>query len=201
MRLVLASASERRRALLRRMGYAFETIPAGVDETVPPGSSAEHAAEAIAERKASAVATRVSNAVVIGADTLVAFRGEIIGKPRDRAHAVCILRRMRGTSQKVITGLCLIDTTAGRRTVAHETSLVTMARVSDEQIERYIASGLGDDKAGAYAVQEECDPFVESVQGSFDNVVGLPTELLERLLSRWGMGPNGAGRATPEPGG
>ena len=188
-RLILASASERRQALLRRMGYAFEVVPPNVDESVPPGLPPERVAERLAERKAAAVAAGLSGALVIGADTIVALGDEIIGKPRDRADARRILRRLRGTAQRVITGVCLLDTATGRRLVAHETSLVKAAPVSDDEIDRYVASGLGDDKAGAYAVQEADDPFVQSIDGSFDNVVGLPTELLARLLSELGCRP------------
>lgn len=189
MKIVLASASERRQALLRKMGYRFEVRPAEVCEDYPDGLPAEQVAELLAKRKAQAIAEQVSSAIVIGADTLVALGDEIIGKPRDREDARRILRRLRNTAQRVITGLCVIDTATGRTLTAHETSIVRTAFVPDKAIDRYVESGLGDDKAGAYAVQETNDPFVDRVVGSFTNVVGLPTELLGQLLKKFGVRP------------
>jgi len=195
-RIVLASASERRKTLLARMGLTFDVMPADVDETIPDCMPPEQVAESLARLKAETIAEMLHNrkpsgdsrpTLIIGADTVVAFEHEVIGKPEDRAHAVRILRRLRNTSQRVITGVCLINSLTGKTTVDHETSIVTMADLSDEQIDNYVASGRADDKAGAYAVQEDCDPHVLSIEGSFDNVVGLPTELLDRLIKNSGV--------------
>ena len=182
--IVLASASPRRAELLARMGVAFEIVPAHVDESSPPGADPAAEAVRLAEAKAAEVAARVPPGIVIGADTLCALEGEILGKPRDRAHAREMLRRLSGTRHHVITGLCVIDSTTGRRAAEAVATAVTMRPMTDEQIRDYVASGEADGKAGAYAIQETADRYVARIEGSFDNVVGLPTERLREIHTR-----------------
>jgi septum formation protein len=184
--IILASASPRRSQLLRRMGVTFTVIPAEVDETLRPGAAPADEALRLAVAKAEAVAAEVGPAVVIAADTLCAAGGEILGKPRDRAHARRMLRRLSGTRHFVITGLCVLDTATGPRVAEAVTTAVTMRPMTDEQIAAYVASGEADGKAGAYAIQETGDRYVERLEGSFDNVVGLPTERLGEILAAWG---------------
>ena len=130
----------------------------------------------------------------MASDTLVALGDEIIGKPLDRTEAVAILTRLSGTRQRVISGLCLWPVTGGRDVLAPHvcvaTTWVQMRAMSPEQIKEYVASGESDGKAGAYAIQEGGDRFVESLEGSFLNVVGFPLELFEEwlpaALREWG---------------
>jgi septum formation protein len=190
MRIVLASRSERRIELLRQMGYRFETIPADVDETPPPGLDAHEVSRRLAIRKAHAVALTLNAGLVIGADTVVAVDNQIIGKPADDADAACILRRLSGRRSSVITGVCLIDVAAERAHVDSDETVVTMAAMTDEQIRDYIASGLSTGKAGAYSYQEHDDPYVTSFEGSYTNILGLPTELLAKMLAEWGIRPD-----------
>jgi len=180
--LLLASTSPRRRQLLVESGYALRVIPPIADESPPKGLCPAKVAEEIACRKAESVAQSVSHGLVLGADTLVALDDSIIGKPDSREHAITILNRLSGRSQLVITGLCLIDTATHRRRVASEITQVTMRPISQVEIEAYVDSGEAMGKAGAYAIQETGDRFVERIDGSFSNVVGLPLELLQRLL-------------------
>ncbi len=193
MRLVLASKSERRMQLLSEMGFEFEVVPADVDETPPDGLDAHQVSRALAGRKARAVAKRFDDAIVIGADTICAIDDEIIGKPVDDADAVSILRRLSGRSQSVITGLCIIDTAHGREQIDSDETVIRMLPMSDRQIEEYIASGRAYGRAGAYGYEGEDDPYVDEFEGSGSNILGLPVELLRRMLARWGIPVEGPG--------
>ena len=181
-RLVLASASPRRRDLLSQSGRTFDVIPPEVDETVPSGTSPERTARLVAQRKARAVARGCPDAVVIGADTVVAVGTDVIGKPADRDDAIGILSRLSGSRHAVITGLCLIDTSSGREVTDSVTTWVTMRPMTREEVEAYVDSGEAYGKAGAYAIQETGDRYVDKVEGSFSNVVGLPMERVGELL-------------------
>ncbi len=187
-RNVLASASPRRRELLARMGYTFDVMPADVNEDGRTGVDAADEAKRLAVAKAEYVAARTRDAIVIGADTLVELGGEIIGKPRDREHAREMLRRLSGSRHHVITGLCVLDTRTGRRVVESVSTTVTMKQMTEQQIREYVESGEADGKAGAYAIQETADRYVLRIEGSFDNVVGLPTERLAEILRGLGAG-------------
>jgi septum formation protein len=169
------------------MGLDFEIVPADVDETEPPGLSPQADAEALAERKADAVARGRAVGVVLGADTIVTDGTRIYGKPRDRAHAIEILSRLSSRPHRVITGVCLIDGGTGRRRTASESTQVTMRAMTRAEIEAYVDSGEAMGKAGAYAIQETGDRFVTRVDGSLSNVVGLPVELLTRMLADFGF--------------
>lgn len=192
--LILASGSPRRRRLLTEMGYQFGVIVPGVDETLLPDAEAADEAERIAVAKAREVARRAPPAVILAADTLCALDGEVIGKPADREDARCILRRLSGTRHHVITGLCVLDPRTGRAVSESVATAVVMKPMTDAQIRDYVDSGESDGKAGAYAIQETGDRYVERIEGSFDNVVGLPTERLAVLLREFGIVPGKPGR-------
>jgi septum formation protein len=185
--IVLASASPRRAELLANMGLRFQVVPPNVRESIDPEAAPEAEACRWAVAKAEEVAARVAPAIIIGADTVCALGGEIIGKPRNRAHAVDILRRLSGTRHRVLTGLCVLDSGSGVRVVDFVSTAVTMRPMTDEQIRAYVAGGEADDKAGAYAIQETGDRYVARFEGSFDNVVGLPTERLRDILNELGI--------------
>ena len=189
MRLVLASKSERRRELLRKMGYEFDVIPADIDEISPDGLDAHATSRHLAALKARAVAATLNSGIVIGADTVVSAGEKIIGKPEDRTDAARILRLLSGNRQSVITGLCLIDAADGREQIDGDETVITMEPMTEQQIQSYVDSGLGDGKAGAYSYQEQGDPYVKSTEGSYTNILGLPVERLEKMLARWGIEP------------
>ena len=188
--LILASTSPRRRELLRKLRRPFRIVAPHADESIPLGLSPSAAAETIAARKARSVARQISHGLVLAADTIVAAPDdtsrtpEIIGKPRDRGHAVQILRKLTRRHHQVITGICLIDAPSGREWVASETTTVAMRPMTPQEIETYVDSGEAIGKAGAYAIQETGDRFVQSISGSMSNVVGLPLELVRKLLSK-----------------
>jgi septum formation protein len=174
--LILASASPRRAALLEAYGVPFETAPADVDETPREGESAEALVDRLAEAKARVVAALKTRGVVLGADTAVAIGDVQLGKPEDAEDARRMLRLLSGTRHRVVTGYCAIDATSGFAKKGAATTFVSMRPLTDRDVEDYVASGECFGKAGAYAIQETADRFVASVEGPFDNVVGLPTE-------------------------
>jgi len=168
------------------MGYEFEVVAPEIEETVRASADPVEEARRLAAAKADDVAARLASRreplVLIAADTICALGGDIIGKPRDRDHAKELLRRLSGSRHHVITGLCLLDTRSGRRILDAVSTAVTMKRMTEQEIQDYVASGEADGKAGAYAIQETADRYVEKVEGSLSNVVGLPTERLGEIL-------------------
>jgi septum formation protein len=188
--LVLASASPRRAELLREAGLAFHVLPVEVDESPRPGESARQMVRRLAEEKARLAAARIacadagSPALILAADTTVVLDGEILGKPGSADDARRMLRRLSGRTHEVITGVALLHMPDGRLRVEDETTQVTFAPLGDTDIEAYVSSGEPMDKAGAYAIQGGAARFVTGVEGSYSNVVGLPVELVKRLLGR-----------------
>jgi septum formation protein len=192
-RIVLASASPRRRELLARAGLAFEVVPADVDESVPDGIEPLEAARMLAERKARAVLPRVApDAVVLAADTIVAVeragRSHLLGKPEDERDAARMLEWISATRHQVVTGVCVLAARPGARPqVEAERTWVSMRRIEPLEVAAYVASGEWRGKAGGYAIQESADRFVTRLEeGGFDNVVGLPVRLALELLRRAG---------------
>lgn len=191
--LVLASGSPRRRQLLAELGVAFDVRPADVDESPRPGESAEDLVRRLAVDKGEAglAAAPERPVVVLAADTLVAVEGEVLGKPTDEADAARMLRTLSGTRHQVLTGVAVAtaDASGTAATLAVEvaTTHVHMAPWTDEEIDAYVASGEPMDKAGSYAIQEIGDRKVTRIEGSFDNVVGLPLALTRRMLAEAGV--------------
>ncbi|MCD6405669.1 MAG: septum formation protein Maf [Planctomycetes bacterium] len=182
-RLVLASSSPRRRVLLAEGGYSFEVIASDVDESLPAGLSPEDAAVEVARRKALAVAAEAAGAVVLAADTIVVTsEGEVLGKPDTPDDARRMLGCLCGTTHRVITGVFILDTAAGRSLGRAVSTTIVFGEMSPGRIEEYVASGEAMGKAGAYAIQETGDRFVREVRGSFSNVVGLPMEAVGEML-------------------
>ena len=182
-RIILASSSPRRRQLLTEAGYAFDVVVPPIAEsdrnaTAPgPGSWAE----ALAYFKAKSVQELHSERCVLGADTVVSLHGKTLGKAADGDEARAMLRSLSRARHSVITGVALLGP-GGLRLIASDTTHITMRAMSGQEIEQYVQSGEWIGKAGAYAIQETADRFVETVDGSFTNVVGLPMELVERMM-------------------
>lgn len=183
--LVLASSSPRRRQILAGLGLAFDVRSADVDETLRDGESPFDGAERLAREKAATVAALADGALVVAADTLVVFDGAPLGKPRDRADARRMLGLLAGRAHEVVTGVALA--LEGRIASGREVTEVVFAPMTPGEIEAYAASGEPDDKAGAYALQGIGGLFVERVEGSPSNVVGLPVRLLYTLASEFGV--------------
>lgn len=185
MRLVLASASPRRADLLRAAGFTFDVFPVVVDERFGEGEKPEHAVARLAEAKANAAAASHPDAVVLGADTTVVIRGEALAKPANADDATRMLRLLSGRIHDVLTGVCVCS--GSRRLMHVEPTRVRMARMSEAEIAWYVSTGEPFDKAGAYAVQGLASRFVEGIDGSYSNVVGLPISSVYELLKELGL--------------
>lgn len=193
--LVLASASPRRRELLHAAGVAFEVIPADIPEERLASEGPLVFASRLAREKALAVATRLEPGPprwVLGADTIVVLGDRVFGKPRDRDDALRLLGALAGQTHEVVTAVALARTGTGFVAETTVTSRVRLRPATTDELRAYVATGESDDKAGAYALQGEGRRFVESVEGSESNVIGLPVEETLRLLEQ-------AAKATPPP--
>jgi septum formation protein len=178
--LILASSSPRRRDLLTAAGIPFEVFPVAVDESVgksePPG---EHVRRLAQEKAREAFAERPGS-VVLAADTIVLVGGEMMGKPKDDDDAARMLRQLSGREHEVLTGLAIMSDKGVAIEVCR--TRVWVNPLSDEEIEEYVASGEPADKAGAYGIQGRGSRFIDRIQGSYSNVIGLPVALVYRLL-------------------
>ena len=174
-KLILASASPRRRALLRQIGMRFEVRESGVDEDVASTLSPEEYVISLSKKKASAVAATEDNAIVIGADTIVVIDNTIIGKPTAEQEATEMLTTLSGKTHEVFTGFTLFDRPSNTSVSAVEITKVTFRALDADEIALYVRSGSPMDKAGAYGIQDDYGAvFVEKVEGCFYNVVGFP---------------------------
>jgi septum formation protein len=181
MAYILASKSPRRHAYLTELGIPFTVLTRETDESLAEGITPRQGVEILARRKAEALTDAVAPTdVVIAADTLVELDGRALGKPIDEADAKAMLRRLSGSRHTVHTGVAVKkgDTLLSDG----ETTVIRFRPLSDGEIDAYIASGEPMDKAGAYGIQGGASAFVESIEGEFDNVVGLPCKTLVRLL-------------------
>lgn len=186
MRIILASASPRRKELLEQAGIAFEIQIGNAQECITkeePGEIVEELSLAKAQKVAEEV---TGDAVIIGADTIVAKDREILGKPKDAADAHRMLALLQGTKHQVYTGVTLIQKKGERQIVRafHERTDVFMSPMCDDEIEAYIATGEPFDKAGSYGIQGRAGIFVEKIEEDYYNVVGLPVSRLYHELKR-----------------
>ncbi len=171
--IILASSSPRRKELLSQAGVAFTIVVSGCDETPVPGESAQEMVERLAVVKAAVVAEQHLTAYVIGADTTVCIDGEVLGKPESVEDACSMLRKIQGRTHEVLGGIAIINRSKGLEKRWSHSTKVTMAPMSEDVIARYVRSGEPMDKAGSYAIQGLGLQFVDSVEGSYSNVVGL----------------------------
>jgi septum formation protein len=178
--LILASSSPRRAELLTAAGFTFEVVPADIDESPGAAESPERYVQRLAGEKAAAVARRIPDGTVVAADTTVVVGGKILGKPADDADARQMLEALSGRVHDVLTGVTVQQ---GRRALqALERTHVRFAELSRQEIDWYVATGEPQGKAGGYAVQGLASRFVERVDGSYSNVVGLPVALVYQML-------------------
>jgi septum formation protein len=182
MRVILASASPRRAELLSSAGYTFDVAPADVDETPEPDEPADAYALRVARAKAVAVSAlcRESGAAILAADTVVVVNGQILGKPRDSEDARRMLRLLAGSVHDVHTAVVLRIRTSERAELV--TTRVSVVPLGDAEIDWYVASGEPEGKAGAYAIQGRAARFIDWIEGSWSNVVGLPLATVSRML-------------------
>jgi septum formation protein len=187
MKLILASASPRRGAILESAGIPFERRATEIDESPLPGETPEACVLRLAGEKARRASREVTGeAVVVGADTLVVIDGEVLAKPVDEEDAGRMLRLLSGRTHRVITGVAALRLSDGAMRRAAEITNVTFAALTDREIDDYVATGEPMDKAGAYGIQERAGRFVSRIEGCYFNVVGLPLARLYAMLRELG---------------
>ena len=187
--LILASTSPRRHQILKDFGIKFDFIKPRLDEgraaaklgTLIP----RKIACGLAYAKAKSALSRVKSGIILASDTIVVLREKIIGKPRSKKHAFEILRELSREKHCVVTAIAFIDAQTGKTLVTYDESYVTFRKLDPKWIKNYIKINHVMDKAGAYAVQENSDPFIKKIEGSYYNVVGLPIEKVKRILAEW----------------
>ena len=187
-KLILASASPRRKEILEQMGLTFTVCPAEGEEKITCTDPAE-AVKELSCQKAAQVAGRVNeSALVIGSDTVVAFEGAIMGKPENEQAAYEMLKRLQGAAHVVYTGVTVIDTECGKTILSFaEGTKVSMYPMTDEWIWSYIRTGEPMDKAGAYAIQGGCMPYIRGIEGEYSTVVGFPAARFYQELLKKGI--------------
>lgn len=182
MKLILASASPRRRELLTQAGYTFSVHTLPVEETLSPALSPAENVMALAKQKATAVSLQFPHCLVVGADTVVSLEGRILGKPSCEEDAFAMLQSLSGRTHTVYTGVCLSHLEKGIARTFFQQTDVTFYPLSEEEIRRYIATGEPMDKAGSYGIQGRGCLFVKEISGDYCNVVGFPLAKFEREL-------------------
>lgn len=186
-KIILASASPRRKELLERIGLKFEVEPSNYAEDTRSKLSPDKLAWAISLGKARAVAARHKNTIVIAADTFIVFKGKIMGKPGTEAEARKMLMKLRGKPHSVITGFTVLDTDSDKVLTESVETVVYIRNLTAEEIEAYVKSKEPLDKAGAYAIQGLGSVIVERIEGDYFNVMGLPLSALAEGLKEFGI--------------
>lgn len=195
--VILASASPRRVELLRQIIFRFKVLPSAAPESEHEHYTPREIALLNAYRKARVVAKKFPDSLVIGADTVVALGTSLFGKPRSKRDACRMLGELEGRSHDVVTGVCLLHLRGHRQSVFAEQTTVRFHNLTEAKIRSYVGRVHTLDKAGAYAIQEEGEMIVESIEGSYTNVVGLPVERLREELRLWAAASEFAGGGRP----
>lgn len=186
-KIILASASPRRRQLLKQLGLQFEVIPSDLEEKFNPRLGPRNQVELLAKQKAEAVASKFENAIIIAADTLVVLGNEIIGKPKDKNEAKRMLKKLRGREHSVVTGFVLIDTATSRMIIKSVETRVWFKKFSISEMHAYIKTGEPFDKAGGYGNMGLGTLFVEKIEGDYSGSIGLPLFILGKELRKLGV--------------
>lgn len=183
-KIVLASSSPRRKKILEDMGLEFEIIPSDYEEILDSSDFTYEKIEELAYFKAKAVADKLKNsALIISADTVVVLNEQILGKPQDEEDAMNMLKALSGNKHFVVTSICIIDTENFDKKLLSTTSYVEFEDLTQEIIESYVLNYKPLDKAGAYGIQELPMGFVKSVEGSFENIIGLCSQSVRNTLN------------------
>jgi septum formation protein len=185
--IVLASASPRRRELLAGIGLVFDVLPTSADETPPTGATPAGIVEELARRKAELAQAARPDALLIACDTLVFLDGAPLEKPRDRNQALDFLNTLAGREHSVFSGLAVYHAPRAALRLASRETKVSMRALSEREITRYVDSGEPFDKAGGYGIQGRGALLIDSIQGDYYNVMGLPLTLLDSMLLEFGI--------------
>lgn len=185
--IILASASPRRRELLKKLGLHFKVEPSNYEERLYPGLPPHELAKSLSLEKARAVARNHKNALVIAADTFIVFEGRVLGKPGTEAEACQMLEKLSGKSHTVITGFTIIDTESGRTVSKAVETAVHLKKLTSDEIDTYVKTKEPLDKAGGYAIQELGAVIVDRIEGDYFNIIGLPLSALADSLKEFGV--------------
>jgi len=187
-KIILASASPRRKMLLEQMGLKFDIAVSDVRENVDKNLTPEQVVISLAYQKAYDVAMRSGfDKLVLGLDTIVVIDNEILGKPENEEDVYCMLRKLSNNTHSVITGVCLYNTSDNKYLLESDISLIKFREITDEEIMYYIKSEEPFDKAGSYAIQGLGALFVEKIEGSYSGIVGLPIYKVDKMLKHYGI--------------
>ncbi|MCR4318919.1 MAG: Maf family protein [Candidatus Brocadiaceae bacterium] len=184
-RLILASNSPRRIVLLKSLGYHFDIVPHDIEECIPGNVLPMELVQNLAFLKAADVARRVCDAIIVSADTIIVHKKSILGKPKDVSDAKRILSILNNSEHDVISGVCVMEMPSRKKMLRIERTHIKMRSIKDEEIDSYILTGEPMNKAGAYAIQGEGRKFIERVDGSYSNAVGLPLEIIQEMLDNF----------------
>ncbi len=171
--------------MLKMLGYDFDIIPHTVEEYLSRNVLPAELVQTLAFLKASDVAKKVDDAIVVSADTLVVRDKNILGKPKDPRDAEKILSLLSNSEHTIITGVCVMDMPSKKKLLRIGRTCITMKKMTNEEIAAYVQTGEPMDKAGAYAVQGEGMKFIERIEGSYSNAVGLPLEIVQEMLNNF----------------
>ncbi len=188
-KLILASASPRRKQLLKQIGLEFEVLASNIDEKLNPRLKPLHQVEELSRQKAEATAQmkEAKNAIIIAADSMVAVADEIMGKPKDVKDAKRMLKKLSGSTHSIVTGFTIMDTATKKKVTKSVETKVWFKKLSPQEISVYIKTGEPMDKAGAYAIQEIGAIFIERIEGDYQGAVGLPLFALVKELKKFGI--------------
>lgn len=188
-KLILASASPRRKKLLKQIGLEFEILPTNIEEKLNPRLKPLHQVEALSLQKAEAAALmlKTKGSVILAADSMVAIDNEIMGKPKDEKDAKRMLGKLSGTVHTIVTGFTLLDIVTKRKVTRGVEIKVWFKKLSSQEIAAYIKKEKPFDKAGAYGIQDTAAIFVEKIEGDYPSAVGLPLFSLAKELKKFGI--------------
>jgi septum formation protein len=188
-KLILASTSPRRHEILKQFGIKYSFIRPTADEEAAKrklrSKDPYRTACSLAHIKALSVLPAVKSGIILGSDTVVILKGRLIGKPRSKKDAFNILLNLSRNTHSVVTAVAFIDAKTGKTLVTYDESFVTFKKITRTWIRDYIATNNVMDKAGAYAIQGDSDPFIKEIRGSYYNIVGLPIEKVKSILKKW----------------
>jgi septum formation protein len=184
-KIILASASPRRKQLLKQIGLRFEIVVSNVDEVLDKRLTPRKQVELLSAQKAKSVAAQFKNAIVIGADSMIVIDGKIIGKPKNKEHAGLILRKLSGKMHHGMTGFTVIDTASGKTVTKSVVTKIWFKNLTDREIESYIEKEKPYDLAGSYGIGKLGAVLAEKVEGDFYNVVGLPLFTIAKELKKF----------------
>lgn len=187
-KLILASASPRRKDLLKSINLDFDIIPSNIEEDIKEKPFSYSLIENLALEKAQDVVKKIKEkAIIIGSDTVVVINNKILGKPKDKIDAKNMLKELSGQAHEVISAIAIIDTDTQKKLCSSVKSKVIFRDVSEKEIENYINTGEPMDKAGSYGIQGQASVFVKSIEGCYNNIVGISTYKLAEMLKEFGI--------------